>query len=382
MTIEALGAREPGPRQSPALRHDAAMEDAAETMGSIAAGGILAREVERAHAPGHDHSDDCANCGAHLAGPYCQMCGQHGHVHRTVMALVHDIGHGVFHFEGKVWGTLPMLFAKPGELTRRYAKGERAKFVSPMALFLFSVFLLFAVTSSLTKHWNFGPLEGSGAMKREMAEEQVRLRARVATLQRQAASAARPESGRNAAEKEKIAADLAEANEDLANLNRAAAAVGVVGRDDGMPVDTRSSYLDAKLKVLKENPDLAFYKVKSAAYKYSWALIPISLPFIWLLFPLRRDVGMYDHAIFATYSLAFVTLFAIGLTLVYFAGAGGDWLWVVFIGGVTVHMYRQLKGAYGLGRWGAAARTATLLVMTSVTTTLFFLMLLYLGLAG
>jgi hypothetical protein len=61
--------------------------------------------------------------------------------------LGHDILHGVFHFEGKMWRTLPELFFHPGRLTRRYIDGERAKFVSPMALYLFTVFLMFAVFS-------------------------------------------------------------------------------------------------------------------------------------------------------------------------------------------------------------------------------------------
>ena len=55
----------------------------------------------------------------------------------------------MFHFEGKVWRTLPMLVAHPGSLTRRYIDGERARFVSPLALFLFFVFLMFATISSL-----------------------------------------------------------------------------------------------------------------------------------------------------------------------------------------------------------------------------------------
>jgi hypothetical protein len=51
----------------------------------------------------------------------------------------------VLHFDGKIWRTLPMLAWHPGELTRRYVHGERAKFVSPLALFLFCVFVAFAV---------------------------------------------------------------------------------------------------------------------------------------------------------------------------------------------------------------------------------------------
>lgn len=51
--------------------------------------------------------------------------------------LWHDLLHGLLHFEGKIWRTLPLLAWWPGELTRRYIEGARARFVSPMALFLF-----------------------------------------------------------------------------------------------------------------------------------------------------------------------------------------------------------------------------------------------------
>ena len=39
----------------------------------------------------------------------------------------HDLLHGVLHFEGKIWRTLPLLAWRPGELTRRYIDGERAQ---------------------------------------------------------------------------------------------------------------------------------------------------------------------------------------------------------------------------------------------------------------
>lgn len=55
----------------------------------------------------------------------------------------------MLHFEGKTWTTLPRLAWRPGELKRDYIEGKRASFVSPLALFLFSVFLMFAVVSSI-----------------------------------------------------------------------------------------------------------------------------------------------------------------------------------------------------------------------------------------
>ena len=78
----------------------------------------------------------------------------------------HDLLHGVFHFEGKIWRTLPLLAWRPGELTRRYIDGQRARFVSPIALFLFSVFLMFAVLS-LTGDFDRSPT--TSAVSRAMA---------------------------------------------------------------------------------------------------------------------------------------------------------------------------------------------------------------------
>jgi len=123
------------------------MNEIVEAAGTFAEGSLLGRAVEPGTGEGDRHAREttCLNCGAPLDGPFCRMCGQRGHVHRTLGAFLHDLLHGVFHFEGKTWRTLPMLAWRPGELTRRYIAGERARFVSPMALFLFSVFLMFAV---------------------------------------------------------------------------------------------------------------------------------------------------------------------------------------------------------------------------------------------
>jgi len=129
------------------------MSDRNVVAGDAITTGLLAREIDRAHADrpavGHDVHEACANCGTIRQGPYCHAWGQTGHVHRSAGALVHDIAHGVFHLEGKLRTTLPLLALRPGELTRRYVQGERAKFVSPIALFLFSVFLLFAIVANV-----------------------------------------------------------------------------------------------------------------------------------------------------------------------------------------------------------------------------------------
>ena len=46
------------------------------------------------------------------------------------------------------------------------------------------------------------------------------------------------------------------------------------------------------------------------------------------------------------------------------------------------HMYRQLKGAYQLGRFGALWRTTALTIFAFVAALLFFILLIALGVLG
>src|SRR5438128_5584783 len=120
-----------------------------EAIGDAATGAVLGSAIDApAGGDGHTHEKNCLNCGTALTGDYCHACGQRAHVHRSLAAFFHDILHGVFHFEGKMWDTLPMLAWRPGELTRNYIEGKRMRYVSPIALFLFCVFLMFAVASA------------------------------------------------------------------------------------------------------------------------------------------------------------------------------------------------------------------------------------------
>ena len=56
------------------------------------------------------------------------------------------------------------------------------------------------------------------------------------------------------------------------------------------------------------NPALILYKLQANAYKFAWALIPLSLPFMWLLYPFSRRFHTYDHFVFVTYSISFMLL--------------------------------------------------------------------------
>ena len=90
----------------------------------------LGSSTWRAGTAAHGH---CGNCGAQLNGTYCGVCGQAGHLHRSLLHLAEEFLHGVLHFDTKGFRTLPLLVARPGLLTRRYIAGQRTRYVSPLA---------------------------------------------------------------------------------------------------------------------------------------------------------------------------------------------------------------------------------------------------------
>lgn len=304
----------------------------------------------RPHGHGADaHADTCANCGATLTGPFCHRCGQHAHVHKSLLHLGEEVLHGILHFDAKGWRTLPMLIARPGELTRRYIDGQRTRFVSPLALFLFLVFFLFFV-ASITGGKT--PVDLSASL-RPVAETP----ADVARAGGEVRAAARPAASEAAGNKH-----------------------SPVLLADSFIFDTNWPAADAAIARAVANPALSIYKLKSSGAKYSFLLVPISLPFLWLLFARRRGVTMYDHAVFSLYSLSFMALM---FALVFAIGAAG---FRVMAGAVVlcvppVHMFLQLRGAYSLSRGEALWRTMALLCMAGVVFVLYSALILLLTVA-
>ena len=107
-------------------------------------------------------------------------------------------------------------------------------------------------------------------------------------------------------------------------------------------------------------------------------LIPLSVPFLWLMFPFSRRFRLYDHTVFVTYSLSFMTLLVVAAVLIGLAGLPAVAGFAMLI--PPFHIYRQLKGTYGLSPGGALLRTFLLIAFATLALGLFLLMLFGLGL--
>ncbi len=345
----------------------------------IATGALVGRafESQAGEAHGDGHGSLCLNCGTRLIGEHCHACGQSGHVHRSLGAIGHEIAHGVFHFEGKIWRTLPLLVLHPGTLTRRYVHGERARFVSPLALFLFTVFLMFATIGSVGSEIseNLGE-KSSPTARAELAGQIAGVKAELVKTEAQRAAAVK--AGTSTSDLDTQAYAL---RATIRALERASGTTKDGARDFTF-TDLKTGWprLDHGIDKANANPGLIVYKLQTSAYKYSWGLIPLSVPFMALLFLWRRRHHLYDHAIFVTYSIAFMMLMTIVLILAGVAGLPEGWIVLAAFLVPPVHMFAQLRGAYGLGKFSAGWRTVALLAFAFTALIAFVILLLLHGL--
>ncbi|MCK0127215.1 DUF3667 domain-containing protein [Erythrobacter sp. F6033] len=425
------------------------MSDITEGIGAAIEGALTGRAVEPNHGEGaaadESGSRSCLNCGAQPAGSFCQNCGQKTHVHRTLSAIGHDLIHGVLHLDGKFWRTIPLLVFKPGKLTRRYIEGERAKFVSPMAMFLFSVFAMFAVFQALgiTTPTDIEG-EAKGQLEQLAKDEQARLTTEAEAINERLAN---PElTAVERSELEQALSDvedklgqaengeaiisnwlesggsdtldeiqaatsvqIEEARGRLATLpqgseeyDELAAEIAILERgSNGLqtiqtgPVQSFTldeegnvkgtfeksgiPFIDKLLEKWSTNPSLMLYKMQNNAYKFSWLLIPLSVPFVWLIFAWKRRFKAYDHAIFVTYSLGFMSLLFIAVSIL---GSIGVPTGILVIAGMLIpplHLYKQLRGTYEIRRFSSFWRLIALTFFIAIVIGLFMQALLLLG---
>jgi hypothetical protein len=386
-----------------------------EAAGAAVTAGVVGANLE-GREPGPAGEGNCANCDAPLTGPYCSQCGQHAYPRRKLIHVIHEILHSLFYLETKTWRTLPMIVFRPGTLTRNYVYGKRARYLSPLTMFLFAIFFLFFAFSFVD-----APVEIDGTPEQQRGAFQEAIteaRADLAREEREAAAARaeppdqytgdldarlaqqevdlqREEVGRMEAALRRFdefaarrangeeAPIQAEAEEEMDGVGWLPGETWQDGlrrmaRRDDFKV-SENPVINARAKENFANPDLMVYRIQEAASRFAFLLAPLSLPFIMLLFLWKRGTTMYDHMAYALYALAFAAfLFSaiIGASKVPWLG----WLGPTLFGiGLPVHTFFHLKGAYALGWWSALWRTTFMLFFALFVAIIFLVLILIVG---
>lgn len=365
------------------------MDASVETAGTVATAAAAATVIDPPAARRAGRAASCANCGAPVSAAYCAQCGQKTHLHRTIGDAVHELVHGVLHFDSKLWRTLPLLAARPGFLTRDYIEGRRVRYISPVALFLMTIFLTYIVFSSISPKLPADAVvvDGQVALKQEASQDVASARAKLELdLEAARADPARAAEVERLERMQKgldsVARTMADESgsfsvgpHNLAAVIRDAHANGL------LRVNLGSKALDDKANAALANPELVLYKMQQKGYKLAFLLVPMSLPWLWLLFAWRRDVHGYDHVVFLLYSISFMSILGVTAALLLQLNITSGWVYgLLLVAYPVTHMFLQLKGAYRLTTGGALWRTGFLLLAALMTLGLYFMLILLLGL--
>ncbi len=295
-------------------------------------------------------SATCLNCGAQLTGPFCALCGQRDiPPYPSVRELAVDAVAEFSGWDGRLAATLRALIRHPGLLTHEFLEGRRARYISPLRLYLMSSLVYFLIAAAT-------PDVRSQSGKTLFPEVRV-----GGTGTETSASSSRPERVRNAASASlegKAALSPAERDSALNDITRAPAL---------MRPFLRRAVLDPggiKRGILATMPRMLF------------ALLPIFAGIVALFYRGRKYP---EHIYFAIHLHAFTFLVLAASGLLKFTQASllvalGSLIGVIWVPLYTVLAFRRV---YGGSHVQTVAKLCAIGVLYAVVTAAAFVVLIY-----
>ena len=106
---------------------------------------------ETTHRPAAvDWQTTCLNCGSQLGGAYCSECGQRdAPPHPSLRELGGEAFAELSGWDGKFAETVRALLRKPGKLTVEFLEGRRARYLSPLRLYLTCSVIYFLIAAAV-----------------------------------------------------------------------------------------------------------------------------------------------------------------------------------------------------------------------------------------
>jgi hypothetical protein len=91
----------------------------------------------------------CLNCNAQLGGEFCGSCGQRDiPPYPSVRELAIDAALEFSGWDGRLASTLRALILRPGMLTHEFLEGRRARYISPVRLYLMASLAYFVLSAA------------------------------------------------------------------------------------------------------------------------------------------------------------------------------------------------------------------------------------------
>lgn len=88
----------------------------------------------------------CANCGVEARGAYCPRCGQpQGALVKPARLWLRELVAENFHMESRLPATFALLATRPGFLTAEWLAGRRARYLTPVTVYVLAALAFFAI---------------------------------------------------------------------------------------------------------------------------------------------------------------------------------------------------------------------------------------------
>ena len=108
---------------------------------------------------------------------FCPICGQENHeLNVPFHHFFIEVIEGLFHFETKFLTTVKTVFTKPGQITKDFVNGKRARFVPPLRLYFFVAFFFFLYLNDIIEGQVLSPKADAAkveAKSKELEKQEI-----------------------------------------------------------------------------------------------------------------------------------------------------------------------------------------------------------------
>lgn len=324
-----------------------------------------------------DESPVCLNCHARLRGQYCGHCGQRSRNRLiSIWQLLQEAFGDLLELDSRLWRTLVPLLTRPGQLTRDYLEGRRARYMPPFRTYLvlsviFFVVAFFNPQKDLSLFFEPEPK----ATAEEVAQAEVDKLAAAARIEERRQSAIETLQGLEAGGMipDEIVAEIIDADDEVSiNLENDPDSSGIFGdcedasiSDDGdLPEWLTKRFPDERVKEICErnkargNDNFAAAMLDNIPIAL-FVLLPLMALVLKILYPLSRRYFV-EHLLFFVHFHAFFFLMLIVQIL--FARTAGllgpedgavdsisTLILVIASFYIPVYLYKAMRRVYGQG---------------------------------
>ncbi|WP_166417305.1 DUF3667 domain-containing protein [Cochlodiniinecator piscidefendens] len=306
-------------------------------------------------------------------GSFCGNCGQKLVLSYSIGDFVLEALPALVRGDRHFFRTYRLLWCNPGALTKRYYAGQRTRYLSPITMLLTAVFLLFMLPL-------FGGLSSEDALDLQSGNVN-----QLQTIERFDATMSAKISDIRQATGENRRALIEDFSFQLALRNVDARLLGlpIISTDDfadfweeqHKPDET---WLSRRLQEARlswaTDPEGKILGLRGSLLKFSWLLIPISLPIMLLVLPGRSRVR-FKHTVFAGYSLSFMLSLLVFVAVLDLLGvtSGTVFLGIIAVG--LVHLFFQIRGSYDLSYLKAVCYFLVVLLILTISFVGYLLLL-------